>query len=474
MKHEELLRKAYDPETFRAEAHQLVDLLADSLNKASNGDLKEVLSWCEPAQAFNEVESLASNPKELFESTLKRCIQLHDPRFLGHQITPPLPIAALAGLFSDFVNNGMGVYEMGMAGTAMERFVIQKVAKQMNLGDNADGVLTSGGSLGNLTALLAARSKIADADVWNTGTDEPYSVMVSDQAHYCVDRSVRIMGWGADGTVLVPTDECYRMDIDVMKRSYLEARQRGRKVIAVIGSACCTSTGTFDDLKRISDFCQENELWFHVDGAHGGACAFSKKYKYLIDGIEFADSVVMDFHKLLMTPAITTALIFRNGFDGYQAFAQKAQYLWSEAETPEWFNLAKRTFECTKTMMSLKVFSILTNYGTEIFDANVTKLTDLAKAFAANIREQPDFEVAVEPETNIVCYRYVGDCSSGLSLNDLNRQLRQSILTKGNFYIVQTLLNGDVWLRSTISNPFTTIEHLQALLRDIRKLAMSH
>ena len=467
----DLIQQAYDAETFRAAGHRLIDLLADKLTEVLSGQVPKVLEWSEPPDAFARIHEYFDGAKEdLFERTWQDCIRLHDPRFVGHQICPPVPIASLAGLMSDFVNNGMGIYEMGIAGTCMERYVVETVARQFGFDDSAGGVLTSGGSLGNLTALLAARQTIAQTDVWELGTAEPFAVMVSDQAHYCVDRAVRIMGWGEDGLIKLPTKN-YQVDCERLEEELNKATESGRQVIAVVGSACCTATGQFDDLKKMGEFCRQHEIWFHVDGAHGAASAFSTKYRHLVDGIEMADSVVMDFHKMLLTPAITTALVFRDGGQAFQSFSQKALYLLDDQH--EWFDLAKRTFECTKTMMSLKVFSILVAHGLQIFDDYVTKVTDLAREFASEIAQQDDFELAIEPQTNIVCFRFVGGeaGSSDLSqLNELNRRLRFEVMSSGKFYLVQTTLDGTVWLRTTLSNPFTTLEHLRQLLDEIRTL----
>lgn len=463
------LQSAYDPETFRQQAHQLVDFLADRLSETSDAEgSQKTIQFSSPEDALAKIDSLPGGPA-LFEHVWQDCIRLHNPRFMGHQIMPPLPIAAMAGFFSDFVNNGMGVYEMGIAGTAIERTVVQQVCQRIGYDHNADGILTCGGSLANLTALLAARSHVSPNRDWTKGTHQRLALMVSEQSHYCVDRAARIMGWGDEGVIKIPSDHRYRMRTDQLQLKLEQARSAGIGPIAVVGSACSTSTGSFDDLQAIGEFCQANDLWFHVDGAHGAANAFSKKYRGLVRGIELADSITLDFHKMLMTPAITSALLFRDGNRSYGSFAQDAEYLWGEADTPEWFNLAKRTFECTKTMLSLKVYSIIATYGWELFDSNVTQLNELAKSFAGKLEEAADFEIAVSPQTNIVCYRFSNAAKS--SLDDLNGRIRKRLLEQGNFYIVQTVLNGTVWLRSTISNPLTQDSHFDDLLGSIRQLA---
>ncbi len=438
-----MLNQAYDPEEFRQSGHQIIDFLADELARSLNRDADQVLPWTDPQTAFTEVEQWLADSeqartdgsfriRELFEKVHSRCIRLHHPNYMGHQINPPLPVAALAGLMSDLLNNGMGVYEMGIAGTAIERFVVQQVARQFGFNSQSDGVLTSGGTLGNLTALLAARSVQAPDDVWQGGHQSPLAIFTSDQAHYCVDRAARIMGLGEEGVVLIPTDDQYRMRTDLLSEHWQQAQSAGRHVIAVVGSACSTATGSFDNLEAIGRFCQQHKVWFHVDGAHGAAAAFSSKYRSCVAGIELADSVTLDFHKLLMTPALATAVVYRNGAHGRQAFPQKAEYLWEENTNPSHqevdCDLARRTFECTKTMTGFKFFSILAAHGNEVFDANVTRLFELASEFADLISGSADFELAIQPQSNIVCFRHLPNDpqeSSEHAIAEFNRRHSQ-------------------------------------------------
>jgi L-2,4-diaminobutyrate decarboxylase len=315
---EDLLSQAYDPEYFREQGHALVDLLADHMAKARQRQLPQAIPWMAPEDCltFWEGESDEKTEKEpfdFFQKVIAQSVQLHHPRYMGHQISPPVPVAALGGFLGEFLNNGMGVYEMGMASSTLERVVVKEVAKAIGFGAAGDGVLTSGGTLANLTALLTARKLKAPEDIWNEGSGQQLALMVSEQAHYCVDRAARIMGWGSEGIIKVPCNARFEMRTELLEAYYQQARTEGKTVIAVVGSACSTSTGSFDDLEACADFCARHNLWLHVDGAHGAATVFSEKYRHLVKGIERADSVAMDFHKMLMTPSITTALVYKNG-----------------------------------------------------------------------------------------------------------------------------------------------------------------
>lgn len=470
----DLLRHAYDPECFREQGHHLIDSLADYLANMQNDPRVAVLPWQLPDDRLENWQAdYQKAPDErvnrFWDVVVQQSMHLHHPHYVGHQVAPPAPVAALAGLVSGLLNNGMAVYEMGPVATALERVVIQQVAQMIGYGSAAGGLMTSGGTLSNLTALLAARQYQVEG-AWQGGTTEPLALLVSEEAHYCIDRAVKVMGWGEDGIIKVPTDEHYKLRADQLEACYQQAEANGRRVIAVVGSACTTSTGSYDPLDAIADFCQQHSLWFHVDGAHGAPAAFSSEYRYLVRGLERADSITIDFHKMMMTPAITTGLLFRDEAHSYQTFAQRASYLLNDAEG-EWFNSGKRAFECTKRMMSLQVYSILRTYGPAIFTENVDHLYGLARTFAQMIEQRPALELALAPEANIVCFRYVGDGLEATALDQLNARIRQEMLEDGKFYIVQTQLRGRHYLRTTLMNVFTTEAMLSDLLDTVEATA---
>lgn len=461
-----LLNKAYSPEEFRKTGLQLVELLATYLENVQNNDQEPVMKWKNPNEQFHywkDYMESNSGSIDFFKELIDRSIHIHHPKYMGHQVSAPAPLTALTAMVTALLNNGMAIYEMGPSASALEKWVVEQFIGRMGFGKSADGFLTSGGTLATLTALLAARQMKADGDVWDDGNKDELTILVPAESHYCVDRAARIMGFGEDGIIKVSLDENFRMRTDLLSEKLQLAQDNGKKVIAVVANACSTSTGTYDDLDSIGDFCSKHKLWFHVDAAHGGGAIFSEKYKHRLNGIKRADSVIIDLHKMLMNPALATLVMFKNGPDSYQTFNQKAQYLWEKNEDPEWFNYAKRTFECTKLMMSVKFCSLINEYGFEIFDENVTTLYDLASSFAKLIKERPGFELVTDPMANIVCFRLLSKKPS-ISNNTLNSKIRRNILENGDFYIVQTELNDNVYLRVTLMNPFSQITHMVELL----------
>jgi L-2,4-diaminobutyrate decarboxylase len=447
---------AYDPDRFRADGHRLVDALADALAAMQRRE-GAVLPWREPAEARDAWAREPLLGGELV-SDLRRVVAastaLHHPRYLAHQVAPPLPGAALAELVSALLNNGTGVYEMGPASVPIELAVLRWLCARVGYGDGGGGALTSGGSLGNLTALLAMRQ--VKAGVWARGTERQLAVITGSDAHYSVARAVRVMGWGDAGVVTVPVDGEHKL-----RAAAVEAAIDDR-VIGIVAAAGSTATGAFDPLDELADVAARRGLWLHVDAAHGGGAVLSQRHRGKLAGIERADSIVWDAHKLMMMPALVTAVLFRDAQHAYEAFAQQASYLFAGGAPAEtWWDLGQRTVECTKRMMSIELWTALRVHGEAWFGEVVDRLFELTQIFADKIAASGDFELALPPASNIVCYRHrTAD----------NRALREAVKRDGRFYIVGTQLGRDYYLRSTVMNPLTEPADFDALLEHLRSL----
>lgn len=464
-----------DAEDLRRSADTAISLLVHYLSSLGHESVLrlrppgELLSkWRSPFPSSPSPESLFPLLSEIIQDSL----HLHHPHFVGHQVCPPLHTAAVCDLVSSFLNNGAAVYEMGPLAAVFEKILIEWMSGLIGWKEHAGGFFTSGGSLGNLTALLAARQARAGEDVWRRGTTEKLAVLVSDQAHYCTKRAVQIMGWGDEGAITVPSDDRFKMDMRLLKEAYKDAHSRGRRVITVVGSACSTSTGSFDDLEAIGLFCKEHGLWFHVDGAHGASLLLSSQYSSLLQGIDLADSVVWDAHKMMLMPALMTAVLFKDKMHSYMAFKQNAAYIYEGESEDEWYTLGKRTLECTKSLMAMKLYVSLMTHGTGFFENYVTSRVRLCRQFASYLSAQDDFELAADPECNIICFRFV---PRGVKrdLDQLQSEIREAIVASGEFYLVKTVLKTGTYLRLTIINPKTEMGHLVELCERVREVGKS-
>ena len=464
------IRDAYDPERFRTEGHRLIDALADALARWQRRE-GLVLPWRTPDQA-RAVWARKGFGGGVLVDELRRVMAastaLYNPRYMAHQVPPPLPVAALAELVSAVLNNGMAVFEMGPASVPIEMTVIDWMCEKIGYDNAAGGVMTSGGSLGNLTALLAMRE--AQTQSWATGAQQQLAVVVGADAHYSVDRTLRIMGWGDRGAIAAAVDDKHRMTVASVERALREAGDR--KVIGIVAAAGSTATGAFDPLGELADLAAARGLWLHVDAAHGGGVALSKGLRHKLAGIERADSVVWDAHKLMMMPALVTAVLFRRGGRAYDAFAQRATYLFREAAPEDtWWDLGTRTLECTKRMMAVEVWAALRVLGEEWFGDVVERLVVLAASLAAKIEASKDFELALDPELNIVCYRHRPvRIPPGPGLDEHNRALRQRLVEDGTFDVTGVQLPQGYFLRSAMMNPLIEDSDLDELIEQLRGL----
>ena len=459
-----LLEQAYSPGEFRQQGHALIDQLADYLEGVQRMPANPYANPEESLAYFRQLLDRGASPGEVFAETLQRSVHLHHPEYMGHQVVPPAPLAALSDVAASLLNNGMAIFEMGRAGTAMERIVIERFADLLGLSPSTGGFLTSGGSLANLTALLCARAK--------KGPVHRPCVLVSEHAHYCIERAVGVMGWGKEGIVNLPTDSELRIDPMQVRQVVLDALERGCTPVALVANACTTSTGTFDPIHHLAKVTEEFDIWLHVDGAHGAAVRLCPEYHDRARGLELADSVTLDFHKMLMLPGLTTGLFFRQPRDAYRTFQQRADYLFREDFEDDWSNIAKRSFECTKRMLSLRVYILLSTYGPELFRDYVRTVGGLGRELARLVRQSPDLDLFMNPDINIVCFRFVHPTLNDLARNAINDLIRSRLTESGQTYIVQTRINRQTYLRCTLTNPFTTVHDMEKML--LKVISIGH
>jgi L-2,4-diaminobutyrate decarboxylase len=494
------IETAYDPRLIKSAGRVLADHLAGHLQKVQHSQ-SAVLNWAEPrtsiadaaavtdahersaATGRNSLEALTQRFGELVEISLARGINLHDPRYVGHQVPAPVPIAGLFDAIGSVTNQPMAIYEMGPWATAVEQAMIDKLAGYLGWqGTDFAGVVTHGASLANLTALLVARN-VALGDSWEAGLAEVFSrgarpargmpkLVVQSDAHYCIARAAGILGIGTSNMIKAALDERRRMDPAKLDATLAGLRAAGNPIVAVVACACATPIGAFDPLEPIADICAKYGVWLHVDAAHGGAALLSARHRHLVAGLERADSLTWDAHKMLFVPALCAFLFYKNKRHSYEAFRQNAPYLFDpSAPGLAEFDSGLRTVECTKRAAAFGLWGVWSLFGPQLFADMVDVTFDLGKTFYDKLRVAPDFEPLHEPECNIVAFRHIPDQLRNAPVERLGAfqwQLRRAVIESGDFYLVPTTHGGVAALRCTLINPLTTASHLDQLLEALR------
>jgi L-2,4-diaminobutyrate decarboxylase len=404
---------------------------------------------------------------------LSSTTRLHHPSYMAHQVAPPHYAGALGSLIDGFTNNPMAIYEMGPAAASIEYFIInwllEKVGwmpspekiQEENDKDFGGGVLTHGGSLANLTAMIAARSKIAP-ESWQKGSPKDLALLAPKGCHYSIARAAGILGIGQNAVYYLEVNEKGAIIPDRIPAVYQTLKNDGKRAIALVANACSTAVGIYDPLLEIGDFCAANNLWFHVDGAHGASVLLSEKYKYLLNGVEKADSIVWDAHKLMRVPTLCAALLVRDHKNIDNAFEQEASYLFHDKEQPG-FDFIHRTVECTKAALGLKLFMVLAALGEHGLSKYIEHQIELTIDAFDYIRLLPGFKCAVKPQCNILCFRIEGS-------DNLQLIIRDTLNAEGEFYISTTSFNGERYLRLSIMNPDTSLKVIKSLIQKIKEI----
>lgn len=454
-------------EAFTAKHYREVgNLVTEELTQYVGALNKEDFSASYQDTVENAIEKWSLNSEQL-PGTLEELIRLYMKEShhslhlgcMGHQVATALPLAAMLDSIVSSNGHSNAIFELNPSGVAIEINLIKWMTKQMGFGENSAGFLTGGGTIGNITALLAARNSIEDKS-------KELAIITSNQAHYCVDRAVQIMGLGKEALYSIDCSASYSMGQEEVKRAHMALTTQGKSVLAVVATAGSTPTGQFDRIDEIGDYCEENNLWLHVDGAHGTSVCLSPRYKPLLKGIENASSVVWDMHKMMMMPPACAAVLFKNEKSSFNVFESNSpEYMYDKDQEDEWFNLGHRTIETTKRDYAFRFLACLRYYGIEIFQEFIDSTIELTLKLHEILDRENQIEIAVKPQINIICYRYLPRSKFNDSQLDLlQAAIRKSVIEKGNFYLTKTRLNNGIYLRNTISNPLTSKDHLKQMV----------
>jgi L-2,4-diaminobutyrate decarboxylase len=406
---------------------------------------------------------------QVARDVLPDCNRLMDPRYMGHQVSAPLPAAVWAEALTAALNQSGAVWEMSPVGTAIETQVIRWLADLAGFGASAGGTFTSGGTEATFAGLLAARHARCP-DAWRKGVgDAPPVVVCGEHAHYGVARAVGELGIGTDHIVSVPSTD-FRMDLTAFERELARLADDDRPVMAVVATAGSTATGAFDDVNEIGRLCEQRGLWLHVDGAHGASALFSERHSYRLTGLSRARSLAWDPHKMMLMPLSASVILVRDEHDLEGAFSQRAPYLFHARDGSRNWDQGLRTFQCSRRIDAFKVWIALQRYGAAAIGQLYDHLCGTAMALHDLLRDRPDFDTLHEPESNILCFRYVGRGTTPASIDDVNLRLRETFNHSGAGWITTTVLQGRRVLRVVMMNPRTTPGDLQRMVDGLAAL----
>ena len=393
------------------------------------------------------------------------------PRYFGQFNPTPLPIGVWADTLSSMLNQNAGAWRNGPTSATIEARVLRWLCDLLGYGADSFGTLASGGSEANLIAMKCARDnahhEIKTAGIRSAGHD--LVVYASEQCHYSIEKSADILGLGRESVRKIPTDSGFHINLEALREEIKKDRAAGNIPCCVVGVAGATSTGVLDSLEELASIARDNNCWYHVDAAYGGALAFSDKHKAKLRGIELADSITIDPHKWMFVPFACGGTLVRGGKRILRdAFDITVEYLAEDRGGADVeFDFFRYGQMGTRRFNSLKLWMALNFMGRKGYAQTVEKQIDLTNYLAERIDQLEDFERVSPVETAVCCFRFVPKSAAGIKDRDLDvlqGRLQQVIEKSGEAWLTTTVLNSRRVMRVNINSFLTEQRHIDDLV----------
>lgn len=464
-----------DYSSFREAGHQLVDYITNYLQTVQE---KPLFADAEPGLLYELFEepipdqprSLQDIHRLLEEKLIPYCTHVNHKGYMGLITPSPNPAGILADFLAAALNQNLGAYSISPSATAMERRVIRWLNDLIGYDGKAGGNLTSGGMTANFIGLKLARDWATGDKAQHEGLNGRYSMYVSEERHLSLDKAVDAIGLGRNNLRVIPTDDQYRIRLDILEETLINDKQRGVQPLCIIGLGGTTNLGSVDDLLALSQLAQRENCWLHVDAAYGGGMLLSQDYPGILAGLALADSVTIDPHKWFYAPLDAGAILVKDHDRLTASFGIQHAYLTDQSsQKNERYQFYVHGFEQSKRFRSLKVWMSFQHYGksgiAKWIDGNVAQ----AKYLHNLAIESGEFESAAEPRMSAICIRYKGEGLTEDQLRVLHHDVAARIEREGEFWFASTTMKGKTWFRINPVNIYTTRETMSALFETLRR-----
>jgi aromatic-L-amino-acid decarboxylase len=398
----------------------------------------------------------------LFDRVIPTSFCTAGPGYLAYIPGGGIPAAAVADLIADATNRYVGVWAAAPGLAQVEADVVSWFAGIVGYPPSARGVLTSGGSISNFSAIVTARREKLPPD-FLSGT-----IYASDQTHHSVEKAAMLAGFPPENVRAIETDREFRVRLDRLAERIAADRAAGLSPFLVVGNAGSTNTGAVDNLPALADLARRERLWFHVDGAYGGFFALTEEGKRVLAGIERSDSVILDPHKGLFLPYGTGCLLVRDGGALKRAHALTADYLPEMQEEEEFVDFCQISPELSRSWRGLRVWLPVKLYGIAPFRENLDEKLALAREAADALRAMPEIEILAEPQLSIVAFRRVWPGRTVEETNAANRRLLEAVNARGRVHLTGTMLGDRFAIRICVLSFRTHRDRIEMALEDVR------
>jgi aromatic-L-amino-acid decarboxylase len=465
-----------DPEEFRRHGYAVVDWIAGFLREPERypvlaqvrpGDVAARLPESPPAQP-EPVEAILRDFEEII---VPGTTHWNHPGFFAYFANGAAAPGILGEMLAAAVNGNAMLWRTGPAQTELEERSLDWLRQMMGLPEGFHGTIQDTASVSTLVAVAAARHRAAP-ETHETGMSGAPRLRLycSEEAHSSVDKAGLVLGIGREGTRRIPTDERFRMDPAVLERAIEEDRAAGWMPFCVVASVGTTSTTSIDPVPEIADVCERQGLWLHVDAAYGGSAATVPEMRWVLEGCERADSLVVNPHKWLFVPMDLSALYFRDPQAVRAAFSLVPVYL-STPEQESVTNLMDFGPALGRRFRALKLWMTLRAFGAEGIAARIREHLRLARLFAAWVEAEPGWEVMAPIPFALVLYRHAPAGMSPEEADAHNARIMDAVNATGEAFVSHTAVRGRLALRLSVGNVRTEERHVRRVWELLREAA---
>ena len=398
---------------------------------------------------------------ELFDEVgkyLRFCVHTGNKQFFNQLYSGFNTPAFLGEIFTALTNTSMYTYEVAPVATLMEKELIKKMCRIVGYHDG-EGIFLTGGSNANLIAMLSARNRLLP-EIRHRGMSgiDRLTAYISDQSHYSLDTAANLLGIGTDNVVKIKSDKSGRLIPADLETAIQVSLSNGEKPFFMLGTAATTLLGAFDPFDEMAEIAQKYQIWFHIDGAFGASLILASSHRHLFNGLEKADSLAWNPHKLMNVPLIcSTLLLKQRGTLQRNLTDLDTDYLFHETESQS-YGIGKTSVQCGRRVDALKLWLAWKYYGDTGYQKRMDNLYKIAAYFAQRVRDDERLELLAEPQSITICFRYLPPGRA--DRNAFNLQLRDKLRMSGQSLVNYGYIGDDVAIRFIAANAETELKDI--------------
>ena len=465
-----------DSKQFRKYAHEMVDWMADYLENIEEmpvrsekkpGDIIAALPKSPPQQS----ESMDSIFADFNSLIIPGMTHWQHPSFFAYFPANSSYPSVLAEMLTATMGAQCMIWQTSPAAAELEERMMEWIADMQQLPAGFTGVIQDTASTATLCAILTAREKVSEYDVNKSGfTGQKFVVYCSDQTHSSIDKAVRIAGIGSSNLRKIPVDDSFALRPAVLAESIAQDRKDGLTPLCVVAACGTTGSTAIDPLEQIGEICRNENIWLHVDAAYAGTAAMLPEKRWILNGVEHADSYVFNPHKWMFTNFDCTAYYVKDKSALIRTFEILPEYL-KTREDSQVNNYRDWGVPLGRRFRALKLWFVIRSFGVEGLRSKLRKHIELAEMFRNRVDEHPDFQLLAPVPLNTVCFHYAPHGSSIEEQNRWNAALLEELNSTGQMYLTHTKLDGVYTIRMVIGQTNVELKHIEQAWQQIQRLA---